>query len=168
MMSLRSLFEWVDTFESSIAIRESLVVYPALLTTHIISMCLFAGLIIAMDLRLLGIGNRRTPFSQVQRRLFLGQMIGFTINAITGLALVYGQPMRFYGNIFFWIKSVMMVLAGVNALAFHWTTYHSVAKWDTDPGPPFGAKLAGALSLVLWAFVVVTGRMIAYNWFNPI
>lgn len=170
MMSLlvpvRNLFEWVDTFPSSIAIRESTLAYPAILTTHVVSMCLFAGLIIMMDLRLLGVGNMGTPFSQVQQRLFPGQMVGLVVSSISGLVLVYTQPMRFYGNVFFWMKMVMMVLTAVNALAFHWTTYHTVAKWDAEARVPFGAKLAGALSLILWAGIIMSGRLIAYNWFS--
>ena len=78
------------------AFRESIYVYPAILTTHIVGMCVFAGLVIMMDLRLLGIGNNSTSISQIQRRLFPWQMVGLTISAITGLVLVYGQPMRFY------------------------------------------------------------------------
>ena len=167
-MSLRSWFEWVNAFPSSTAIRESVNGYPALLTVHVVSMCLFAGLVIMMDLRLLGVGNLRTPFSQVQRRLFPWQVTGMALSAITGAILVYSQPMRYYGNVFFWVKTVMMVLAGVNAMAFHFSTYHSVAKWDADSKMPFGAKMAAVMSLALWAFVIMSGRLIAYNWFNPV
>ena len=167
-MSLRPWFEAVNDWPTSVAIRESVNGYPALLTLHVMSMCVFAGLIIMMDLRLLGIGNMRAPFSQVQKRLFPGQMLGMAVSSVSGLVLVYAQPMRFYGNIFFWIKALMMVLAAVNALAFHWATYHSVAAWDTAPVLPLRAKLAGAVSLALWAAVVITGRLIAYNWFNPV
>ena len=166
--ALKSLFLWVDTFPSSIWIREGTVAFPALLTVHVVSMCLFAGLVIMMDLRLLGVGNLRTPFSQVQRRLFPWQMLGITTNAITGLVLVYGQPMRYWGNIFFWIKTVMMILAGANMLAFHNSTYHSIAKWDSDANLPFWAKTAAVVSLILWACVIMSGRLIAYNWFNPV
>jgi hypothetical protein len=168
MMPLRTLFEWVDTFESSIVIRESVFWFPFLLTVHVVSMCLFAGLVIMMDLRLLGIGNMRSPVSQIQKRLFPWQMAGMTINAVTGLILVYGQPMRYYDNLFFWVKAGMMALAGANALAFHHGTYHSVASWDTSPRLPFGAKLAAVASLTLWAMVIMAGRLIAYNWFKPV
>jgi hypothetical protein len=166
MTLLRSLFEWVEAFPSSIAFRESTYVYPATLTAHVVGMCVFAGLVIMMDLRLLGVGNTRTPLSQVQRRLFRWQMVGMGLSASTGLLLVYGQPMRFYGNVFFWIKTVMMVLAGINALAFHWGTYRSVTGWDTAAATPFGARLAGGVSLALWALVILSGRLIAYNWFQ--
>ena len=166
LMPLRSLFEWLDTFPSSIAIRESQYVYPALLTSHVVALCWFAGLILMMDLRLLGIGNMLTPFSHLQRRLYPYQMVGMAFSAITGLALVYAQPMRFYLNIFFWVKMVMMALAGLNALAFHYLTYTSVSRWDRDPILPPAARLAGALGLALWVGVVISGRLIAYNWFQ--
>jgi hypothetical protein len=162
----RSWFEWVNEFPSSIAFRESYYVYPAFLTSHVIAVCLFAGLVMMMDLRLLGIGNTRTPLSQVQRRLFPWQMATMAISLATGLMLFYGQPMRFYGNIFFWVKMVMIALTGVNAMAFHQITYRTVAEWDHDVSPPLGSKLSGALSLMLWAGVIIAGRLIAYNWFS--
>jgi hypothetical protein len=167
MASLEALFRWVETFESSVAIRESENAYPLLLTIHLIGMCLFAGLIIMMDLRLLGVGNMRTPFSEVQRRLFPWQIAGMVISAVSGLILVYGQPMRYYFNVFFWTKVMMMCLAGINAMAFHDGTYHSIAKWDMSRATPKGARLAAVVSLALWAFVIISGRLIAYNWFNP-
>jgi len=165
MTFFRSAAEWVDVLPSSIAIRESQYLYAGLLTGHVIGMCVFVGLIVMMDLRLIGVGNRRTTFTQIQRRLFPWQMFGMTLSTASGLLLVYADPLRFYDNIYFWIKVVMMVLAGVNALAFHLLTYRTVDAWDGRTMTPFGAKLAGAMSLVLWAGVVVSGRLIAYNWF---
>jgi hypothetical protein len=166
MEFIRSWFEWVDAFPTSVAFRESQYVYPFTLTAHVVGMCVMAGLVIMMDLRLLGAGNMRTPLSQVQRRLFPWQMFGMGLSALTGLLLVYGQPMRFYPNVFFWVKAVMMAMAGVNALAFHWGTYRDVAEFDTTPVTPLGARLAGGVSLALWACIIVSGRLIAYNWFQ--
>jgi hypothetical protein len=119
-----------------------------------------------MDLRLLGVGNMRTPFSEVQKRLFPWQMLGMGLSSVTGLTLAYADPMRFYVNIFFWTKMLVMVLAGINALAFHFITYNSVVKWDSAAATPFGARLSGALSIVMWAIVIVAGRLIPYNWFQ--
>jgi hypothetical protein len=93
------------------------------------------------------------------------QMAGMAVSTVTGAILIYGQPSRFYGNIFFWVKMMMMALTLANALAFHLTTYRTVAEWDAEGVPPAGAKLSGVLSVALWAGVIVTGRMIAYNWF---
>lgn len=164
---LRALFETVEAFPSSVAIRESLNAYPILLTSHVIGMCAFAGLVMMMDFRLAGVGNRSTSITDVQGRLFPWQMVGMVISAVTGLLLLYGQPMRFYPNFYFWIKNVLMVLAAVNIWYFHTKTYQTVEEWNTDPTPPFAARLAGIVSIVLWAAIVIIGRMIAYPGLVP-
>ena len=149
---------------SSIAIRESLNGYTYLLTTHAISMAFFAGLIVMMDLRLVGVAFTRSQVTEIQKRLFPWQMATLVVASATGLALLYGQPMRYYGKVLFWCKLTLMGFAVVNALVFHYTTYKSVGRWDSDRITPTGARLAGAISIVLWAGVVVFGRLTAYNW----
>ena len=59
---------------------------------------------------------------------------------------------------------VLMGLAGVNALAFHYGTYRSVASWDAKAVVPFGARVAGAVSIALWSGVIVFGRLVAYDY----
>ena len=65
----------------------------------------------------------------------------------------------------FWLQGV---LAGLNAVAFHFITVYTLVDWDAGGHPPFGARLAGALSIVLWANVIVCGRLIPYalTWFR--
>lgn len=165
---LRDLFMWVSEFETSIALRESQYVMPWVFVCHVVSLSLFAGTILMMDLRLLGVGHMQTPFSQVQRRLFPWQIAGMVLATITGLTLVYGNPMNYFANIIFWVKMIAIVLAGLNALAFHFITEYTLIDWDAGANPPFGAKLAGALSILLWANVIVAGRLIPYalTWFR--
>jgi hypothetical protein len=154
-----SWFEWLDAFPSSVAIRESVYGYPYLLTAHALSMAFFAGLIVMMDLRLVGVANLRSRASEIQARLFPWQMVGFTIIAVTGLMLLWAQPLRYYGKTFFWWKMGLMAIAGVNAGIIHVITHRSEAAWDSRP-----ARLAGAASLVLWAGVLTFGRLVAYEW----
>ena len=165
---LRSFFEYVSEFPTSIQLRESQYVMPWVFVFHVISMCMFAGTILMMDLRLLGVGHMKTPFSQVQRRLFPWQMAAMLFSSATGLALVWGNPMNYVTNIIFWVKMLAMGIAGVNALAFHFITEYTLIDWDAGQTPPAAAKLAGALSIVLWANVVVAGRLMPYalTWFR--
>jgi len=165
MMPLRNVFQWVSELPTSIAIRESLLFSPYLTVAHVISMCLFAGLIVMMDLRLLGIGNMSSPFSEVQKRLFPWQMLGMGLSSITGLTLAYSDPMRFYVNIFFWTKMLVMVLAGINAAIFELTTKKTIEDWDKYPVPPIRARMAGLISIISWAAVIIAGRATAYNLF---
>lgn len=164
-LPIRHLAEWVNEIPSSIAIRESQYFSPYLTVSHVVVMAFVAGLVLMMDLRLMGVANMRTPFSELQRRLFPWQMFGMTLAAITGLVLAFSDPMRFYANIFFWLKMLMLLLAALNAMAFHYLTYFTVSSWDSAPTTPFGAKLSGTISVVLWALVIVSGRLIPYNWF---
>jgi hypothetical protein len=162
-VSLRSWFEWVHEFPSAVAIREA-VGYPYLLTFHAISAIMFAGLIVMMDLRLSGVAFRGTEISEIQKRLFPWQMFMMVLSSVSGLVLFYGQPMRYYGKVFFWTKMGLMLFAGANALIFHWTTYRSVAEWDATPVAPSSVRLAGVISIALWAGVIVFGRITAYDW----
>lgn len=162
---LRGLAEYIDLLPTSIGIRESQYFAPYLTVAHVVVMSIVAGLVLMMDLRLMGLANMRTPFTELQRRLFPWQMFGMALAAITGLMLAYADPLRFYGNIFFWLKMLMLVFAALNAMAFHYTTYYSVAAWDTSPTLPVGARLSGAISVALWSMVILAGRLIPYNWF---
>jgi hypothetical protein len=86
---------------------------------------------------------------------------------ISGVLLFYAIPLRTYHNVFFRAKAVFLLLAGLNAWLFHsGPTYRRLAEWDIAARTPRAAKLAGAFSLALWAAIVFSGRMIAYNWFD--
>jgi hypothetical protein len=104
--------------------------------------------------------------SEIKRRLGPWMVGGFGVMVITGAMLFYAIPVRSYQSIWFRIKLVTLVLAGLNAFVFHTTIDRRIAEWDRDPVPPRAARRAGATSLVLWAIIVVAGRMIAYNWFD--
>ena len=165
-MNLHPFFQWLQGTGGSVAIRESTLLYPMIETSHVLMLCLFLGMIAMVDLRLLGIGLRGIPVSQVAGRLLPLAAAGFALMTFSGMLLFYSGPVRASGNIFFRIKMVMIVLAGMNALLFHFTIYRRVLDWDCDPMPPLRARLAGFCSLLLWSGVVICGRMQAYNWFD--
>ena len=165
-MDLLPFFQWLEGTAGSVAIRESTLLYPFIETTHVLMLCLFLGMIALLDLRLLGVGLRGVPVSEVAGRLLPWALAGFVLMAISGLLLFYSGPVRASANIFFRIKMVMIALTGINAVLFHFTIYRRVADWDCDPTPPMRARLAGFCSLVLWSGVVICGRMQAYNWFE--
>jgi len=166
-MSLLRFCQWLEKTPGSIALHESLWVYPIVESVHVLTLCLFLGTAVMLDLRLLGVTMRRVPVSEVARQLLPWTALGFALMLISGALLFYAIPVRTYLNIFFRVKVVMLLLAGINAWVFHSTVYRRVAEWDRDPVLPKGARFAAGLSLVLWAGIVTAGRMIAYNWFDP-
>jgi hypothetical protein len=161
-----SFFEWLANTSWSMALHESTWAYSLIESVHVLTLCLVLGTAVMLDLRLLGLTLRRVPVSEVAGRLLPWTVTGFLVMVISGGLLFYAIPVRTYQNIFFRIKMVMLILAGLNAWIFQWTVYRRVADWDLSPVPPGRARLAGGLSLVLWFSIVVAGRMIAYNWFD--
>ena len=140
--------------------------YPLVETTHVLSLLLFVGTVNLVDLRLLGFLFRDVAVSEVTGRILPWTVGGFVIAAVTGALLFYAIPVRTYQSLFFRIKVVMLIVAGVNALLFHRHANRSAPRWDHQARPPLRVRLTGAVSLTAWATVIVMGRMIAYNWFD--
>ncbi len=67
---------------------------------------------------------------------------------------------------FFRVKVLLLIAAGINAFLFHRGAHRRASEWGEDARPPRSARIAGAVSLAAWTIVVVTGRLIAYNWFD--
>ncbi|MDE0074508.1 MAG: hypothetical protein OXR82_11820 [Gammaproteobacteria bacterium] len=157
---------WLGETSWSVALLESLYVWPLVESTHVLTLGLFVGTTVMMDLRLTGIAFRNVPVTAFTGRLLPWTRIGFAIMTMTGLLLFYSQPLRYYHNIFFRAKVVVLMLAGANAAIFHTGVHRSAGDWDEDETPPRSARIAGAVSLTAWAVVVIAGRLIAYNWFD--
>jgi len=165
-VSLLSFLEWLAGTRGSIALHESLYMYPLVESTHVLALTLFVGLAVMLDLRLLGVTLRQVPVSEMLDRVLPWTKAGFAVMIVTGALLFYAIPVRNYQNIFFRIKVVMLILAGLNVWVFHWRVERRVADWDLDPVAPKGARATAVISLILWAGIIVAGRMIAYNWFD--
>lgn len=157
---------WLDGFESSINLHESYYMYNWVETTHVLTLMVFLGMLFVIDLRMLGLAFVRIPASRIASRLDKPMMLGFSIMVITGLLLFYAIPVRTTQSIWFRIKVVLLIAAGINALLFRNAMQRSVATWDHDEVPPARIRVGAALSLTLWIGVISTGRMIAYDWFD--
>jgi hypothetical protein len=164
--ALFAFFSRLGDSSWSVGLHESRYAYDLIESVHVWTLCLFFGLAVMFDLRLLGWTMRSVPVSEVARRLLPWTVVGFVFMVISGTLLFTAIPVRSYQNIFFRTKMVMLLLAGLNVWIFHSGVYRRVATWDVASAPPRAARVAGALSLILWVCIVLSGRMIAYNWFD--
>ena len=167
-MSLFRFCEWLGNTPWSIALHESRYVFLIVLTVHVLTLTVFVGTAVMIDLRLLGVTLARVPASQVLTRLLPWSLAGMLVMMASGALLFYAAPLLRYQNVFFRLKIVALVLALVNAWLFHRTVYRSVAAWDLHAVSPRMARVAGGVSLVLWAFIISAGRLMAYQayWFD--
>ena len=157
---------WLSETKWSIAIHESLYLYPWIESTHVLSICLFFGTLLFVDLRLTGRVFSNLSISEMNRRVLPLTLFGFSVMFITGMLLFYAIPVRNYQNIFVRIKILLIIIAGINALFFHRRMSKEAKVWDKDSFIPKSMKNSAITSLVLWSAVIITGRMIAYNWFD--
>jgi len=165
-LDLEAAVNWLADQPGSIALHESLYAYTYIETAHVLGIMLFVGTIAMVDLRLLGLAFTRSTVSQMSGRILPWTVAGFVLMIGTGLALFYAIPVRSFHSLWFRLKLLLMGAAAINIFIFHWRVERDRDRWDRDPTPPAGARISAALSLALWAGVVVTGRMIAYNWFD--
>ena len=164
-MTVLGICEWLETTAVAIAIRESLYGFAIVVAVHILGVAASVGMLLWVDLRLLGVALMQRPLNEVYRSLAPWFAVGFIIMLMSGTALFAAFATAAYGNPFFRIKLLLLLIAGVNALAFHRLAAPSPALPGNARTPSAAARLAGALSLAVWAGVIVMGRMMSYTMF---
>jgi uncharacterized membrane protein len=129
--------------------------YPIFLTFHSLGLGLLVGLLLVIDLRVLGFA-KPLPLSEL-RRLMPYVWFGFTMNAISGVVLFMADATKdFYSNSFRW-KMLSILVGLIVAVVLNST----VLREDTKDTPPL-AKILATLSLLCWVGAIVSGRLIAY------
>jgi hypothetical protein len=161
-MILDSSLVWLHDTSFGTLIRESTWAEPIIETIHVLTLTVFLGFIILLDLRLLDLIMLRTRVSTVFEQLKPWLFGSFGIMLITGISLFAGDPVLFYGTIFFKLKMLMLLAAALNVIVFNLTLGRTLMQWDARARTPRAVKISGLLSLVLWVAVVACGRGIAY------
>jgi len=156
-MTLASLGQTVQQFSLFTAVRESRLVYPILLSTHLACIAMFGGLILITNLRLLGWALTDIPVADIIRSLRPWKQFGFVVMVTCGVMLGASKASEYLPNPFFQLK--MALLAGV---ALHGIYFRPSVYRTAVPVRPAKARAAAVTSLILWVGVVSMGRWIAY------
>ena len=152
----------IQSVEFLTEIRESALVFPILLTSHLACISVFGGMILMTNLRLLGLTFKSVTITEMVTSLRPWKHAGGTIMIAMGLLLAASEAEKYAPNPFFWVKMVILGLIGVHALIFRPIVYKKTEELDRSPVIPTRAKVAAILSLVLWTGMFVMGRLIAY------
>jgi uncharacterized membrane protein len=133
-------------------------VWPTCETLHFIGMSLMFGVLMIVNLRLLG-WMRGMSFAAVHRLLPFGLM-GFGINFITGMFFFIAASEQYIQNVAFHWKVILLELAGLNYLVL--TVYDRAWALPESTEAPLPGKLLGASALVLSVGVMYFGRMLPF------
>ena len=155
--------QWLENTSWSTAIRQSDLLFPLIEGSHILALSLSVGLIMVLDLRFLGIVFPNEPVSKVMKQIMPWSLLGFLVMFGTGALLFMAQAQKAYGNTFFRIKFLLLLLAGVNALYYQFRFYPKMREWDSAARSPAGVRICAVLSLIFWFGVIACGRTMAYE-----
>jgi hypothetical protein len=138
-------------------------VWPASETVHFLGLSLTFGVLLAVNLRILGV-MKQVPFEDVHRLLPWG-MLGFGANLITGMLFFVGQPKQYIDSAPFYWKVVFLMIAGANFLYLTvfrkaWAPRDNAlyGQWDAS----LADKAMAVLSLFSWLAVLYGGRMLPF------
>ena len=68
---------WLSETEWSIALHESLYMYPWIESAHVLSICFFIGILLFVDLRLMGVAFTKLPISEMNKKVLPWSLFGF-------------------------------------------------------------------------------------------
>ena len=162
-MPILSWCHWLQNTPFATGIRQSDLLFPLIEGSHIMALSLSVGFILLFDLRLLRLAFAAEPVTRIMEQFVPWSLPGFAGMFVTGVLLFIAQAEKAYQNTFFRFKLALLVLAGLNALFYQIKFYPRMAEWDKSGIVPWGARVSGALSLIIWACVIALGRTMAYE-----
>ncbi|HVR89707.1 MAG TPA: DUF6644 family protein [Novosphingobium sp.] len=161
-MTILEICTWLEETRLGLTIAESEFIFPTIETLHVIALALVFGSIAMLDLRLLGVSNRDRGVMQLSEDVLPWTWGAFAVAAITGALMFVSSATRYYDNIPFRFKLVLLALAGLNMAVFHFTAFRAVHNWNFTLPTPRAARIAASLSLLSWVGVIVAGRWVGF------
>ncbi len=133
-------------------IRESLWGYPITLSSHAVGMAAVMGVVLALNMRVLGYARGISPLAF--DKLFAVAWVGFAINLVSGLILFAGTASTYFFQGTFQLK-IGAILAGGILMKF-------VMGAVRDNKSIAVQKALALACITCWLAGVVTGRLMAY------
>ena len=160
LFGIISVLKWVEDSSLAVAIRRSTWLYPALEIVHISGIVLLVGSAFMFDLRLLGFA-RKSSVDILGRFLLSWSRRGLLLIIPSGILLFTTNATTLGYDPVFWMKMGLIIIAGLNALAFQRFTLKNISSFD-NTSLDGKAKLHAIISIVAWLAIIACGRLLAY------
>jgi uncharacterized membrane protein len=160
---LDSLLQRLEDTGIATAIREGSVLFPWIECVHVLALTLVFGSIAVVDLRLIGLTSRDRGVAEITAAVLPITWTAFACAVITGVLMFSSNATSYGSNIYFRIKMLLILLAGINMGVYHLGLNRGADGWKTASATPARARIVGALSLCLWLGVVAAGRWIGFT-----
>lgn len=143
---------WFEEGALGVFVRESLWGYPITLSSHAVGMAIVVGVVVAINMRLLGFAKGISIASF--DRVFLAGWVGFFINLISGLVLFAGSATEYIFQGAFQLKIGGILVGGILL-----KVVMNAVREGKDEMLVKGLSVA---CLASWGLAIVMGRLMAY------
>ena len=151
--------QWSEATGLGKMIRNSQYAFPIVEFFHLAALAVIGGAILVVDMRLLGLGLKRTSVAQLAKDVQPWMTGSLIVMLMSGVALYTSEATKCYQSPAFWIKMISLALA----MMFTYTIRRRTAAADEQGVSPLASKSVGAVSLVLWFMVAWGGRWIGFG-----
>jgi hypothetical protein len=158
-IALRPLFQWCDSCWVAVEIRDSTWMFAVIEILHLLGLTVLLGSLVVLHLRLLGLGMRRQPVSQLAGELAPWTRGGLAFMVATGTLLFISEAMKCYRSPPFAVKMLLLSLAIVT----HLVIFRRARRMEATARLPLWSRPAACISLALWFGVGVAGRAIGFQ-----
>jgi hypothetical protein len=155
-MSMIAVIDWLTATPLSQAIQTTSWAIPGIQVVHILCLATLFALALNLSLRVAGRGLAAEPLASLAGRFVPAIWVCLGLLLLSGALLILAEPFRTITNPIFYLKMSLLIVAVALTL---WLA--SVARRQTAK-PTAVHVAAAALSMLVWAGIIVAGRYIAY------
>jgi hypothetical protein len=152
-----SFFLWCQHTRLGIWEANSLWAFAIIETVHILGLTVLLGTLLAVDLRLLGLGVRNLSAAQLSAELSPIILSSLVLMVCTGIPLFAYEALRLSTSRPFFVKMMFFLCA----ITLHFTLHRKTIVAGANDRVWLG-KLSAYLSLFCWLGVAMAGRAIAF------
>jgi uncharacterized membrane protein len=141
------------------AVMKQMIWFVPWQTVHFFGYCLIFGTVFAIVMRVLGFW-KSVSFAATHRLLLLG-FLGVLMNVVSGMLMMLGDSYRYVVQDSTFAPKIALIPIGAMAVLYF---SGSDKLWSLKSGEnaPTTAKWIAAAVLLVWAGVIVCGRMLPY------
>ena len=156
LMNMHAFVNWLTATSLSQTIQTTSWAIPGIQVVHILCLATLFALALNLALRVAGRGFAVEPLASLAGRFVPAIWICLVVLFLSGALLIIAEPFRTITNPVFYLKMSLLIVAIALTL---WLA--AVARRQYE-NPTRLHVAAAALSMLVWAGIIVCGRYIAY------
>jgi hypothetical protein len=161
---LNHFAEWLSTTAPSLFLQNhNSWAIPATQSIHITGIAVVLGSLFLIFLRILGFAGTDQTLRQTVDRFGPWLTGALWLLLATGAVLVVAEPVRELVTFSFWLKMLLVAICAAIAGFFQASVRKHEQAWEETLVHRKSIRWLAMVTALLWAFVIVLGRLIAYD-----